>query len=276
MPTWEFLTVPEELLGVAAATADYFSDLGWTVVPETHELGYPYAPTLRCKRHSTVYFVEVGQRPQMDRMEDWVAYAKSVDSDTRIILALPEDAILGVRAQMQLKELGVGLLLVSTRGVSEAMPAKDLALQVALPELRKESKPLRRLLGPIYEQFDRNQWRDGFEAACLALETEARAYLWKALASGRTIVLTEKGNKKNLTKAKVDKMTMGALAVDFARIQQPNHTDSMIGQALQLINPDRILVAHKRLSPRAERKLRKNVGPAMWRILHALRELDKV
>lgn len=259
---------------MAAATADYFSDLGWTVSPETHELGYPYAPTLRCKRHSTTYFVEVAQKLPMDRMKDWVAYAKSLDSDTRIILSLPEDASLGVRAQMQLKELGVGLLVVSARGVSETMSAKDLALEVALPELRKESKPLRRLLGPIYEQFDRNQWREGFEAACIALETEARAYLWKTVASGRTVVLTDKGSTKNVTKAQVDKMTMGSLAADFARIQQQNHTDVMIGQALQLINPDRILVAHKRLSAGAERKLRKDVGPGMWRILHALRELD--
>jgi hypothetical protein len=209
-------------------------------------------------------------------MKDWVGFASSLSSDTKVYLALPEGAPLGTRIHMQLQNLGIGLLLVSGSDVKETMPAKDLALQLQLPDLRKEAKRLKRKLGPVYEQFNRNQWRQGFEEACITFETEARGYLWKLLRSGRTIVMEANGKRqKVLTKAQIDKMTMGALAKDFTNLQQQNHADSVIGQTLTHVNPDRILVAHKRLSAAAEKKLRKNVGPQMWRIVAALRELDK-
>jgi hypothetical protein len=272
---WDFLTVADELLVPALAAADYFSDLGYTVTPEKHEAGCPFTPTLSCKRAPTTCFVEVAERASVARMKELVGFASALDQDTRVYLVLLQEASLSATVQMQLSNLGVGLLFASTAGVTEAMAAQDVAMRVTLPELRRESRRLKRILGPVYELIKRNQWREGFDEACIALETEARAYLWKSLKSGRTTVLTPKGNQKALTKAKVDKMTMGALAIDFANMQQQNQADSVVGQTLQLLNEDRIRIAHKRRSAAAERALRRNVPPQMWRIIAALKALDK-
>lgn len=273
MAKWEFLTVAEELLGPATAIAEYYDSLGYTVAPEPRELGYPFAPTLRCKRQSTTCFIEVSANAGLDRLSEWVSYGRSSKADTRILLAVPDAVNLKTKEQMTLRNLGVGLLVVSAAGVTEVMPAQDLALNVALPDISNDAKRLRAVLGPVYEQFERNQWREGFEEACVALESAARTYLWKALESGRTIVLTDAGHPKKLTKTRVHKMTMGQLARDFKNIQKQNHSDSLIGTALEQLNKDRIRVAHKKRTPAAERTLRANVGGQMWKIVGALREI---
>jgi hypothetical protein len=51
---WEFLTVAEELLGPATEAARFYDGLGYAVTAEPRELGYPFAPTLRCKDHRTI------------------------------------------------------------------------------------------------------------------------------------------------------------------------------------------------------------------------------
>jgi hypothetical protein len=191
------------------------------------------------------------------------------------MVAVPDHATLSAKALMKLKELGVGLLIASTNKVKEAMPAQDLALNLELPDISEESKALRKVLGPVYEQFERNQWREGFEDACVALETAARAYLWKTLQSGRTVVLRSNGTTKPLGKARVDSMTIGALAIDFDNLQHQNHSDSIIAATLDKVNKDRIRVAHKKTSAAAERTLRLNVGQQMWRIVGALKEIYK-
>lgn len=273
MPQWDFLTVADELLVPAIATADYYDGLGYAVATEPRELGYPFTPTLRCKRHSTTCFIEISEAVPLDRLREWVAFGRSARADTRVLLAVHERVSLSAKNGVALKNLGVGLVIVSSRGVTEAMPAQDLAVNVELPDTSGDSKRLRTVLGPVYEHFDRNQWREGFEEACVALETAARAYLWKTLDSGRTVVLTDKGNPKGLTKAKVYRMTMGALARDFRNLSQQNHSDSVIGDTLTLVNDDRIRVAHKKRTAAAERALRANVGAQMWRIVGALREI---
>ncbi|WP_249012255.1 hypothetical protein [Conexibacter sp. DBS9H8] len=275
MAKWEFLTVAEELLGPATAVAEFYDGLGYAVVPEPRELGYPFAPSLRCKRQSTTCFIEVSADAALDRLSEWVSFGRSAKADTRVLLVLPDNVSLSGKSQTALKALGVGLLVVSAGAVTEVMPPQDLAVNVELPDLAKDPKRLRTVLGPVYEHFERNQWREGFEEACVALESCARTYLWKAVGSGRTHVLTETGKVKKLTKPKVDKMTMGALAIDFTNMQNQNHSDSVIAATLKQLNKDRIRVAHKKRSAAAERALRANVGSQMWRIVGALREIYK-
>jgi hypothetical protein len=74
-------------------------------------------------------------------------------------------------------------------------------------------------------------------------------------------------------KPRVMSMTMGQLAVDYANMQQQNHSDSVIAKALKAVNRDRVRVAHKKRTPAAERALRNNVGQQMWTIVGALRVL---
>lgn len=275
MPTWEFLTVAEELLGPATAAAQFYDSLGYAVTAEPRELGYPFAPTLRCKRQSTTCFVEVSADAALERLREWVSFGRSAKADTRVLLAIPDGVTLSARKQMALKQLGVGLLIAGAGGVSEFMSPQDLAVNVELPDLAKDPKRLRAVLGSVYEHFERSQWREGFEEACVALESSARSYLWDALETGRTAVLTDAGNVKKLTKAKVFRLTMGGLARDFANMQKQNHSDSIIGATLTQLNRDRIRVVHKKRAPAAERALRTNVGGQMWKIVGALREIYK-
>ena len=192
-----------------------------------------------------------------------------------MLTAVPDTANLTATTQMQLSKLGVGLLIASADEVKETMPPQDLALSLELPDISQASKRLRKVLGPVYEQFERNQWREGFEEACVALESGAREYLWKTLQSGRTVVLRANGSTKPLKKQRVYSMTMGALAVDFQRLQQQSHADSVIAATLDAVNKDRIRVAHKKRAATAERALRLNVGQQMWRIVGALKEIYK-
>src|ERR1700728_1545741 len=108
----EFRTVPDELLGIASAAMDLLKSRGYTVTPERRETGYPFAPTLHGKRGSETGFVEGESKVAVDRMRQWVAYGRSCKADTRVWCALPEDAKRSGKEDRQLKELGVGLILV--------------------------------------------------------------------------------------------------------------------------------------------------------------------
>ncbi len=88
--------------------------------------------------------------------------------------------------------------------------------------------------------------------------------------TGRITVLRKKGPVV-LTAKQIDRMTMGDLAAEFARIQNQNHADSMIGQALAKINRDRVNVVHRKSKTTTERRLRVNVGQHMWTIVAALK-----
>jgi hypothetical protein len=150
-----------------------------------------------------------------------------------------------------------------------------MALNVSLPKLETPPSQMRKILGPVYEQFNRSQWREGFEDACQAVETHARRYLAKGLASGRIALVTAKGKSRSLTTAQIDKLTLGQLAVAFAEIQNQNHADASIAKVLARINKDRVGVAHHKAKPATEARLRKNVGRHMWSVIAALKELTR-
>ncbi len=270
----EFRTVPDELLGIASAAMDLLKSRGYTVTPERRETGYPFAPTLHGKRGSETGFVEVEAKIAVDRMRQWVAYGRSCKADTRVWCALPEDAKRSGKEDRQLKELGVGLILVGDGEATETMPPKDLALGFELPDITTLPRRFRKKLGPVYEHFDRAEWREGFEEACLALEDAARKYLWKEVKAGRIAIVSRKGKQQQLTKKTIDKFSMGDLAGRFPLIVQQSHADRVIGDVLKQVNPSRVGVAHHKRKAAAETKLREEVGGQMWLIFGALREID--
>ena len=55
----QFLTVAEELLEHAECVADFLEERGYAIKIEQMEIGYPYAPTLRCRRPPTTLLVEL-------------------------------------------------------------------------------------------------------------------------------------------------------------------------------------------------------------------------
>lgn len=267
-----FLTVPDELLEIAERVADHLASHGYTVRVEKKSIEYPMTPTLHCKRQSTTLFIEVASKPPMDRLRDWSSYGKSCSGDTRVSLCMPDSVSLTASEQAHLRDLGVGLLAVGS-SVTEMFAAPDLAITMELPLLAKESKPVQRALGQAYEQIGRGNWREGFEDACVSLETEARKYLTKHIKSGRIRVLGKKGRAKSLSERGIERMPMGVLKDNFLAIDTPNVSDDRIASALKRVNPDRIRVAHKRRSPSAERTLRRNAPRLMWVIVAALREM---
>jgi hypothetical protein len=270
----EFRTVPDELLGIASAAMDWLESRGYTVTPERKEIGYPYTPTLHGKRTSATVFVEVDAEVALDRMQEWVAYGRSCKADTRVWCALPEDARRTGKQDRELKVLGVGLLLVGDGEATETMPPKDLALGVELPGITTFPHRIQKLLGPVYEHFDRAEWREGFAEACLALEVAARKHLWKGVKAGRIAIVSGNGKQEHLTKQKIDKLTMGDLAGRFGLIVQQSHADRVVGDALKKVNPNRVGVTHHKGKAAVEAKLRRDVGGQMWLIIGALKEID--
>jgi hypothetical protein len=271
----EFRTVPEELLGVAAAAGTWLKSRGYKVTPEHEKTGYPVTPTLYGRRSPTTAIIEVDEAVVIDNMTEWAAYGRSRTTDTRVWCAVAEDAKRTGKQDLHLKRLGVGLLLVSDGKANEMIPPKDLAVNVELPSIDGLSPSLQKALGPVYEHFDRAEWREGFEEACLALEDAARKHLWAGVKAGRIAVVSARGKQEELTKTKIDEFTMGDLKVRFGRILQQTRADRVIGDALKDVNPHRIGVAHHKKKAAAETKLRRNVGTKMWLIFGALKEIDE-
>jgi hypothetical protein len=157
--------------------------------------------------------------------------------------------------------------------VTEICISHDLSLNMSLPELSGLPPKVRAALGPMYEQYEHSHWREAFESGCQAFEVACRAYLKAGIASGRIVVLTDKGKARKLTGGTVDKMSLGVLAVAFANIQTPNHSDIALASILAKINPNRILAAHHKNTAAAERKLRKYVGQDVWLFIAGLRKI---
>lgn len=269
-----FKTVPEELLGVAAASGEWLRGLGYKVTAERYELGYPFTPTLHGRRTPVTAIVEVDAGISEANLREWAAFGASRTSDTRIWCAVGAGVRRTSKEDLLLKELGIGLLVVDGERVEEILAPQDLAVRMSLPDLKRYPARLRQKLGSVYERRDRGEWREAFEEACVTLEEEARRHLWKGVKSGRIIVFGANGKPHALTKKAIDKLTMGALADCFGRILKQSHVDRVVGDALKELNPTRIDVAHKRKTASGEARLRKNVGAKMWVIIAALKELQ--
>jgi hypothetical protein len=272
MPSHPYKTLADELLEYADLALSYFEQRGFSVRAECSVLGFPYTPALLCKRGATTKIVEVDSKVQLQRLEDWVGYCRSSGRDTRLALCVPSSADLSASDLNKLQERGVGLYLVSPDAVVERLVPRDLGLNIALPELAREHVRVRELLGSSYEQFGRAQWREGFEDACQALESQARRYLKKWTRSGRIRILRPSGPIA-LTNKQINRLTMGQLAREFSNIAAQNHADSVIADALSRINTDRVGVVHHKGRAVTERRLRTNVGQHMWVIVAAMREM---
>jgi hypothetical protein len=267
-----FQTIPTDLIEHAEAVREYFKSLGYKVSIEPTELGFPSTPALLCKRTHTTIVVEVCSKINQSSLRDWSAYCRSNSSDVRIAICVPDAASQKELAshQAKCKELGVGIYVSNDTQVNEWMAPRDISLNLELPDIGNLPLKTRKALGSAYEQFDRGQWREGFEEACKAIESKAKPYLIKALQTGR-LKIYEKGVPKNPTKAAIMKMTLGALAVTFSKAQPLNVVDSTIYRTLEAINPNRVGVAHKVHNAQTEKQLRKHVGAHMHAIVQALK-----
>jgi hypothetical protein len=271
MPAAKFQDVPSDVLDVAIAAEEHFKLQGYKVQPERRELAFPRVPTLVCKRGHETLVVEVASKLRPERYVDWVGYCKSCTSDTRFAVVVRRDPGLDQRGIDFATQNRVGVF-THNGGTVQIFPPIDLAINVQLPELANMSVKLRRIVAPVYNRFHAD-WRDGLEAACVALETEARSYLKQGTRSGRIQIVGKNGTLSTLSTAKIDKLTLGQLAGTFRNIAVKNKDDSIIESTLPQINPERIGLAHHRKSRPAERRLRAKAGNHMWSIVNCLKIL---
>lgn len=243
---------------------------GFVVRVEKERLGFPFTPTLSCTRDHTTLIVEVDSQWREEKVNSWLRYCQSAGADTRFALCLPSHPAAEIQTRAQ--ALGVGILLSQPPSLPELVTARDANLGVALPERKSLPTPVKRRLGAAYDKFDKAEWREGFEEAAQALETEARSYLKRWCKTGRIQVMTKTG-PATLSSKQINKLTMGQLKDRFRQVVSPNSLDALVRQALEQINKDRIGVAHHRKNKKTEDKLRKNVGKHMYAIIDVLKRL---
>lgn len=261
-----FRTVPEELLGSADVALKYFRGLGYQVSIERADLGYPYTPTLVCKRGATTLIVEVQSHISDSRIRKWVAFAKSCTKDTRVAIYVPPWVSIDSDEDSNLRNLGAGLYKGNEPKPIQIIRPSDLTISVELPEL--QSRKMRQLFGSSFEKFDRSDYIDGFLEACIVLENEAKKYLKKGVKSGRVKFIASKG-PKIYTMSEINRKTMGQLKDIFEQIRNPNSNDNTVLKALKRINPDRIEAAHKR----SRTSVTRNACHNMWIIVQAIESL---
>ena len=275
MPRPRFLTVPTELLEYAESIATHFNKRGYRVKPEHYAVGYPERPTLVCVRKATTVIVEVNARLPRVALDEWCRYAASCSADTQVALCVPDVASLSFKDIEFLQQSRIGLYVANSESCAERLAPADLALSVDLPAIDYLPSKVRALLGPVYEQFERGQWRDAFKDACQVLEEQARRHVKAGIKSTRIVVLDRNGNERKLTNRQIDRMTLGALAEAFSNIKTPNAVDDILAKSLATINRDRVASTHHKARQSTERSLRRNVGQHMWTIISALKRMVK-
>lgn len=269
----QFLTVAEELLEHAECAAAGFEMRGFVVAVEKRESGQPYTPALAARRGTTRLLVEVMADLDLDRLAEWGRYCRSTGKDVRVAVVIPDTVEIPAAARLAIRDLGVGLYLSAGGALVEDIAPRDLGLNVALPDRSGMSRRVRKLLGPIYDQFDRSNWQEGFGDACTVLEQQARRYLIADLATGRVSFASPTGKPVTFSTKAIGRMPMGVLSEAFAMIAAPNKTDSAVGETLAKLNKDRVGEAHYKGKAPTEKRLRRNVGSHMWTIAEGLKLL---
>ena len=92
-----------------------------------------------------------------------------------------------------------------------------------------------------------------------------------AVTTARVRFVDPKGSYKTYSATAIDKMPIGPLAVVFSQIEVQTKADSIILNALNHINPDRIGKVHRTWAAKTERSLRKNVPKHMWIVLEGVK-----
>ena len=263
----KYLTISEEVSVVADRLSQHFTDSGFKVTVEPAGAAFPYQPTLRCSRDSTIILVEVVETyPDILHVQEWEAYCKLQGRDFRFAIGMEAPTSFKTSVLSKLTQMGIGIIVVEIKNgfnVLELCSAKDQNLTLSLPSLKNYSNGVLKGLSSALSEYPRDVMK-GFDDACVVFEQQARRYLAKRLSSGLISFVTAKGNPKLVTKTQINKMTMGQLTHTFGEIVSPNHWDSSLERILRQLNDDRILVAHHRTSPRSRRRIRSIAVSRFW------------
>lgn len=267
----DFALVAVDLLDATVFYGRWLEQRGYRVTTEPYDLEYPNSPVFYAVRGSEHLFCEVSSNVNLARAEEWLKFGKASNRDTRYIVVIANGNSLTSSDLSKLKSMGVGIDVIEGTKVQNLCAAHDLSLNVEFPKLERK---LQKCLGRAADLFGQGHWKESFEDACVALETEARNYMIKAIRAGRVSFISEKGKPITLSEAQVAKMPLGSLARAFTELARPTQAESRVAQALTRINPKRVTVAHfKHTGGARERKLRSQVGKDLIVIVNAIRML---
>jgi hypothetical protein len=265
-PKVHLLTVPSELQPIVHACMTALRQLGFALKPEHAENDYPESATIFARQSGEQHFYIFDTVVQLKRAALWAGYGRSCSKPTFVVHCIPQGSTISGDTVASLRTLGVGLTMVDHSGklTSLAMPI-DLTLNLQLPPHDRHRAPTKRALQKIHLIFESGDWKRGFEESCKLVENAARAYLLREVRASMVQVPGRKG-PKTLTEVQVNKFTLGQLADVFCNKLTPKQIDSLLCSGLKRINPDRITIAHGKLTTRKKNRLRQNVGRHMWAI----------
>ncbi len=264
-----YITVDHDLVPMADAICDWLEVAGYEIEIEPMKLGYPYRPTLRCRRQLRTLLVEIDKTANLERMKEWASYSRAQSSETLVAVAVPTGTIEDALVEA-LKVEGVGVYLRGDSNVTEMVVPRDQTVTPGLPALKRYNSAVRQELGGAYEKIRRGEWQDGFHDACQALERVARGHLIRRVESGRVVLTKKKGV---VTASEIEKASMGLLGEFYGKIAAPTHADTVVGAALKAINHDRVTVVHYREDPKRVAQLKRDWQGHIWCIADALKQL---
>lgn len=260
----DFSIVPEELLMVAIRFGEYVEREGYDVVVEPAELAQPSTPVFRITRSLTTKFIHVATRPDLEELLDWAGYARTFDSDTRVVVALPDNASLTIDAMSRLSDAQVGVVHVAQTDVKVVVPPGDLTLNLVLPRLPPGTH---QHLGDAWDLMRRGDWMEGFDEACQVLNRLGAEHLASKVQSGALTLSTA------TTPAQIRKATLGALGAHYSQVRKPGRIESTIEGVIKDINDNRITVAHYKRDPDRQPELRAKLNRQTYLIVAAIKHL---
>ncbi len=269
-----FLTVPDEVLGLAELAEAHFRGAGYTVRIEQAMIDLPGTPTLTLRRSPATQFVLVRKKIDQKEADIWVRYCRSRTTDSRFAVCVPMYVNIGAADLAKLRGLGIGVYCEmvtadGSRDLISLVDGRDLAFNAALPDLNTLKPKVRKLVAAFYEEFERGDWRRSFRDACTILEEKCRSRLLQNVKLGRAQY--QRGGKLRTPNAKeVNRMTLGQIKEVFCGLVAQNQIEANICKALTKLNPLRIRITHRPSSAATERRLRAEAGSSMWTIINSL------
>lgn len=267
-----FVTVGSDLEAAALAAVGYFRDRGYSVKAEPYEFDYPRSPTIRCTKGKARLFVEVMAEYSPTVVDAWIAYSKTRDNETAVVIlvrtppGLPMDVVTALRAKR------VGIFSFGENGIVEVTAPSDLAVNIAIPSLDGLKSCYKSKLRICFDKMVGGEWLDGFRDACQVLEESARELLRDGMKRGR-VAFVKRGKRTNYVASRIGRMTLGQLAHAYAEVQNPTQVDVAMRRALEMINGARIKVVHQTSKARNNAGVRVRVSQHLWTIVSALRQV---
>lgn len=265
----DFMLVPDDLLSFVVRYGQWLESQGYRLTVEPSDLEYPTTPVFRGRRNAGEdYFYEVSSVVDLKRAEEWAKYGRASHRDTRFVVAIAGNKPVPPATLTKLAELKVGLDIIAAATISSLLAPHDLSLNVDFPSLPSH---LRKTLGRAKDLWNRGEWKEAYEDACVVLTTKACEYLQKAVKAQRVTFVGANGNPINYTEAQIGRMTLGQLEHAFDEIAAPTQNESRAAQAMARINPNRVTVAHfKHKSGKRLQNLRAKVGKDLIVIVNTM------